>query len=175
MLPAPLTIHPVFLFFLRKLLDFRDKSVYCQAAWFFVKKGTIITGLEFKKIPQSYLLALGESSLEIKLHNETRLYKMELIKKIKEAEAQAKEIVEEARVEAGRIADESLAERNTKLEEADSDRRNAIETAVAEAQQSGQSEVEALESSEAEKKQTMIDSARQRMDAAVNKIVAAIK
>lgn len=100
---------------------------------------------------------------------------MELIKKIKQAEAEAKEIVEKARVEAGHIADASAADRSSKLEEADVLRRQSIESAVAESEQTGQVEVEALAGSEAERKQALVDNARQKMDAAVNKIVAAIK
>ncbi|MBW8015564.1 MAG: hypothetical protein FVQ82_05195 [Planctomycetes bacterium] len=99
---------------------------------------------------------------------------MELIKKIKEAEAQARELIEKAHSDAGRIAEESAADRNSKLEEADDQRREAIEKAVADAENAGQSEVDALSNSEAKKKQALVDNARQKIDAAVNKIVAAI-
>lgn len=100
---------------------------------------------------------------------------MELIKKIKEAEAQAKEIIEKARSDAGRIADKSAADRNSKLEAEGVKRREAIESAVADAEKAGKSEVDALSNREAGTKQSLIDNAKQKMDAAVNKIVAAIK
>jgi len=100
---------------------------------------------------------------------------MELIKKIKQAEAEAKEIVEKARVKAGQIADASAAERSSKFEEADALRRQSIESAVADAEQAGQGEVKTLTNRETGKKQGLVDGAKQKMDAAVNKIVAAIK
>jgi vacuolar-type H+-ATPase subunit H len=100
---------------------------------------------------------------------------MELIKKIKEAEAQAKEVIEQARGDAGRIADKSAADRNSKLEVAGVQRREAIESAIASAAKAGKSEVDALSNREVGKKQALVDSAKQKMDAAVTKIVAAIK
>jgi vacuolar-type H+-ATPase subunit H len=100
---------------------------------------------------------------------------MELIKKIKQAETQAKEIIEKARGNAVSLSETSANERNGKLEEAQAQRHKAIETAVAHAENTGQSEVEALSSKGAAKKQTLEDNARQKMDAAANKIVAAIK
>jgi len=100
---------------------------------------------------------------------------MELIKKIKQAEAQAKEIVEQARAEAVKIADESAAARSKELDEADALRRKSIESAIADAEKAGQVEVETLQNTETEKKQALIDGARQKMDAAVSKIVAAVK
>lgn len=99
---------------------------------------------------------------------------MELIKKIKEAEAQAKELLETARSNAASIAESSTADRNNKLEEAAIGRRGAIKAAVASAENAGKSEVEAFAKEEAEKRSVFISNARQKMDAAVNKVVSSI-
>ena len=69
---------------------------------------------------------------------------MELIKQIKEAERQAKEIIEQARAEAGRVAEEVSVKESRERVRAEEERKKAIGRAVAEAEEAGKVEVEKL-------------------------------
>jgi V/A-type H+-transporting ATPase subunit G/H len=70
---------------------------------------------------------------------------MELIKKIKEAETQAQEIIEQAKVEVAEQEEKSRENRRQLLEEAEQQRKKATEAAVAAARELGHAEVEKLE------------------------------
>ncbi len=59
---------------------------------------------------------------------------MELIKKIKKAEAQAQEIIEQAKIEAAGRAEEGRENRHQALIDAEQHRKKATEAAIAEAQ-----------------------------------------
>jgi len=65
---------------------------------------------------------------------------MELIKKIKQAEAQAQEIIEQAKTKAAADAEEARKKRAAAQAEAEQARRKAIDAAVAEARSQGQGE-----------------------------------
>ncbi|MCI0499163.1 MAG: hypothetical protein L0Y36_05735 [Planctomycetales bacterium] len=69
---------------------------------------------------------------------------MELIKQIKDAEKQAKDIVDKARQDAALLVEESKKQRTNILREAQRRRLEAIEKAVADAQAAGKTQVEEL-------------------------------
>ncbi len=96
---------------------------------------------------------------------------MELIKQIKEAEAQAKEIVEQAKVEAAAIAEDSRARQSEQMNTAQEERKQAIERAVGEAEAAGQSEVEGLKARAAEVKQQVQASAGARIDSCAGRVM----
>jgi vacuolar-type H+-ATPase subunit H len=67
---------------------------------------------------------------------------MELVKKIRQTEEQARKIVEQAKAEEARQTEEGRENRRRLLAEAEQQRKKAIETAVAAAQSQGLVEVE---------------------------------
>jgi len=91
---------------------------------------------------------------------------MELIKKIKQSEAQAQEIIEQAKADAARQAGKGRESRLAALTQAEQRRKKATEAAVAEARAQGRSEIEQLKA-QAE------DQRRQLREKAANKIAAA--
>ena len=66
---------------------------------------------------------------------------MELIKKIKQAEAEAQQIIEQAKSQAAEQAEASRQKRLKQTEQAEHERIKAIEAAVAEAGSQGKAEV----------------------------------
>jgi F0F1-type ATP synthase membrane subunit b/b' len=96
---------------------------------------------------------------------------MELIKQIKEAEAQAKEIVEQAKVDAAAIGEDSRARQAEQMDIAREERKQAIERAVGEAEAAGQSEVEGLKAQAAEEKQQLQAGARARIDSCAGRVM----
>lgn len=96
---------------------------------------------------------------------------MELIKQIKEAEAQAKEIIEQAKLDAAAIGDDSRRRQAEQANAAQAERRQAIERAVAEAETVGQSEVESLKTRAAEEKQQLQANAGAKIDQCVGRVV----
>ncbi len=96
---------------------------------------------------------------------------MELIKQIKEAEAQAKGIVEQAKVDAAAIAEDSRARQAEQMNTAQEARKQAIERAVGKAEAGGQSEVEGLKSHAVEDKQQLQASAGARIDQCVGRVM----
>jgi vacuolar-type H+-ATPase subunit H len=99
---------------------------------------------------------------------------MEIIKQIKAAETQAKEIIEKAKADAVKIAEDFSSERETQLADADKRRREAIDKAVATAEADGQAEVEKLMADGAGQRETMENTAKANLDAAAAKVVAKI-
>jgi V/A-type H+-transporting ATPase subunit G/H len=99
---------------------------------------------------------------------------MEIIKQIKAAETQAKEIIEKAKADAVKIAEDFSTEQQEQLAAADKQRRDAIDKAVATAEADGQAEVEKLISDGAEQRQAMENKAKSNLDAAAAKVVAKI-
>lgn len=69
---------------------------------------------------------------------------MELIRKIKDAEKQAKDIVEKAGQDAGLILDEAKKHRDDLLKQSQQRRTKAIEDAVNRAEQEGKSQAEQI-------------------------------
>lgn len=96
---------------------------------------------------------------------------MELIKQIKEAEAQAKEIIEQAKTDAAAIAEDSRGRQAEQMNTAQEERKQAIERAVGEAEAAGQSEVEGLKARAAEDKQQLQASAGARIDQCVGRVM----
>lgn len=96
---------------------------------------------------------------------------MELIKQIKEAEAQAKEIIEQAKLDAASIGDDARRRQVEQVSAAQAERRQAIERAVADAESAGQGEVESLKAKAAEEKQQLHASAGAKIDQCVGRVV----
>ncbi len=96
---------------------------------------------------------------------------MELIKQIKEAETQAKGIIEQATADAAAIAEDSRARQAEQMNIAQEERKQAIERAVGEAEDAGQSEVEALKAQAAEEKQQLQASAGARIDSCAGRVM----
>jgi len=96
---------------------------------------------------------------------------MELIKKIKEAEAQGQEIVKEGKLEADELHNRGRTSRNEAMEKAEQERKKAIEAAVAEAGSRGVEEIRQLKA-QAEKDQVQLrDMAANKMPAVVSKVM----
>jgi V/A-type H+-transporting ATPase subunit G/H len=96
---------------------------------------------------------------------------MELIKKIKQAEAQAQKIIEQAKAEAAGKAEEKQENRRRLLAEAEQQRKKAIEAAVAAAQSQGLAEIEKLKTQAGKKQQQLRDKAAGKMPPAVTKVM----
>ena len=99
---------------------------------------------------------------------------MEIIKQIKAAEAQAKEIIEKAKAEAVQIAENFSNNRQTQQADAAEKRRIAISKAVDQAESAGQGEVEKLMADGSSLKSEMEKKAQAKIDAAAVKVVANI-
>jgi len=95
---------------------------------------------------------------------------MELIKKIKKAEAQAQEIIEQARIHATEQAEKGRENRRRALADAEQQRKNAIDAAIAEAQSRGRVEVDNLKSQAEHKQQELRDKTSGKMAAAAAKV-----
>ena len=96
---------------------------------------------------------------------------MELIKKIKQAEAQAQEIIEQAKAEAAGQTEEGRKNRRRLLAEAEQQRKKAIEAAVAAAQSQGLAEIEKLKTQAEKKQQQLRDRVAGKMAPAVTKVM----
>jgi len=100
---------------------------------------------------------------------------MELIKRIKQAETQAQEIIEEAKARAAAQAEERRRRRFESLAQAEHDRRKAIETAVAEAQSQGLEEIGELKTQAEKKRQQLRNKVANKMTPAVSKVMEYLK
>ena len=100
---------------------------------------------------------------------------MELIKQIKEAEQQAKEIVETAKAGAVEIAEQGKARQLELRSQAEDERKAAIEEAIAQAEQDGQAEVEELKAQGTAARSELESKARGKMDAAAEKVMDKLK
>jgi len=96
---------------------------------------------------------------------------MELIKKIKQAEQQAQEIIEQAKAGAARLAEKGREERRAAVTEAEQQRKKATEAAVAEARSEGLAEVENLKMQAEKQRQELHDKAGGRLAAAVARVM----
>ena len=95
---------------------------------------------------------------------------MELIKKIKQTEAKAQEIIEQAKVQAAAQAEEGRQRRLESLTQAEHDRSKAIEAAVAEAQSQGLVEIGQLKAQAEKKRQQLCNKVADKMTPAVTKV-----
>ena len=100
---------------------------------------------------------------------------MELIKKIRQAEAQAKEIVEQARAEVANQAEKNRREHLESFAEAEQQRKKTIEEAVAAAQSEGFAEAEKLKAQAASDRKELHDRAAGKMAEAVAKVTDYLK
>jgi len=95
---------------------------------------------------------------------------MELIKKIKQAEAQAQEIIERAWTDATEQAVKGRENRRQAIADAEQHRKKSIEAAIAEAQVKGRAEVEKLKAQAEQQRQELRDKTRGKMAMAVAKV-----
>jgi len=96
---------------------------------------------------------------------------MELIKKIKQAEAQAREIVEQAKAEAARLAEKGRENRRQTLAQTEQERKKATEAVVAAAESEGLAEVKRLKAQAEKERQQLRDNAGSKMSGAVAKVM----
>lgn len=96
---------------------------------------------------------------------------MELIKKIKQAESQAREVIERATVQAGEESEKSKETRRIALEEAGGARKKAIEASVSDATSQGAAEAEQLRNQAEKDRQGLGDKAKGRITAAAAKVM----
>jgi len=96
---------------------------------------------------------------------------MELVKKIKQAEAQAQKIIEQAKAEAAKQAEEGRKNRSRLLAEAEQQRRKTIEAAVAAAQSQGIVEIEKLKTQAEKDRQRLRSKVADKTAPAVTKVM----
>ena len=96
---------------------------------------------------------------------------MELIKKIRQAEAQAQEIIEQAKAGAAGKTEDGRKNRRRLLAEAEQERKKVIEAAVAAAQSQGLAEIEKLKTQAGGKQQQLRDKAAGKMAPAATKVM----
>jgi len=96
---------------------------------------------------------------------------MELIKKIKQTEAQAQEIIEKAKADAAERAEKIRQDQRLALEQAERERKKAIEVAVGEAQSQGLKEAEQLKARAENDRRQLRDKANAKMPPAVAKVM----
>jgi len=96
---------------------------------------------------------------------------MDLIKKIKEAEAQAREIIEQAKAQAADLAEKDRHSRLETLEKAEHERKKTIEAAVADAEKQSLAEIECLRAKAKKTHQELGSSTNAKMAAAVEKVI----
>jgi V/A-type H+-transporting ATPase subunit G/H len=96
---------------------------------------------------------------------------MELVKKIKETERQAQEIIQQAKREAARRADEWKEKKTQSLLQAETERRKIIEETIAQARMQAAEEIQSLKGAQESKRQELQNKASARKEAAVRKIL----
>ena len=95
---------------------------------------------------------------------------MELIKKIKQAETQAQEIIEQAKTQAAKQTEKSRDSRLKSLAQAELKRKKAIEAAAAKAEVEGLAEIEILKAQGKKNRQQLRSSVDGKMAGAVAKV-----
>ncbi len=96
---------------------------------------------------------------------------MELIKKIKESEAQAQEIIEQAGIQATEQAEKGKENWQHAMTDAEQNRKNATEASIAEAQAQGRTEVDELKSQAEQQRQELRDKTGSKTAAATAKVM----
>jgi V/A-type H+-transporting ATPase subunit G/H len=96
---------------------------------------------------------------------------MELIKKIKESEKQAQEIIEEAKAEGAKNAEESRSRKVEILAEAEQERKKAIESAVSAAETEGLKEIKELKKQAEKDRQQLRDETSSKTADATEKVM----
>ncbi|MFC1677479.1 hypothetical protein ACFL3G_10515 [Planctomycetota bacterium] len=100
---------------------------------------------------------------------------MELIKRIKEAETQAQEIIEQAKTHAAQQVEQSHKDRLSKLEQAQQQRRLAIDTAVDNAQKQGFEQAEKLKAKAEKDREQLRKNVGSKMANATAKVMDYLK
>ena len=100
---------------------------------------------------------------------------MEIIKEIKEAEKQAKQIVEQARLDAQQIASDAKLKRQRSLEQRAQSRREAIERAENEALAKAGNEAKDIQTQAQKSCEQIKDSAKSLLDGASGKVIEFIR
>ncbi len=95
---------------------------------------------------------------------------MELIKKIKQAESEAQEIINRTKSESASQAEQGRINRVDALEQAEQERKKAIDSAVAKAESEGLAEVGNLKSQAENDRQGLRDKSKSKMAGAVAKV-----
>ena len=96
---------------------------------------------------------------------------MELIKKIKQSEAQAQEIIEQAKAEAAGQAEKGRDNRLAAMTEAEQQRKEATEAAIAEAKSQANAEVERLKAQAEDQRWQLRDKTANKMATATAKVM----
>jgi len=96
---------------------------------------------------------------------------MELIKKIKQSEAQAQEIIEQAKAEAAGQAEKGRENRFAAMTEVEQQRKKTTEAAIAEAKSKANAEVEKLKAQAQEQRQQLRDKVGSKMATASEKVM----
>lgn len=96
---------------------------------------------------------------------------MELIKQIKQSEAQAQQIIEQAKADVAKQAEEGRQNRQQALAKAEQQRKKTTESAVASAQSQATAEVENLKAQAEKDRQQLRDHVADKMAQAVGKVM----
>ncbi len=100
---------------------------------------------------------------------------MELIKKIKQAEAEAEQIILQAKADAVKQAEAFRVNRQNTLEQAEKERKKAIETAVLAAEGQAKGEVEKMTAEADKRRRELRAKATGRLSQAAAKVVGLLK
>jgi vacuolar-type H+-ATPase subunit H len=100
---------------------------------------------------------------------------MELIKKIKQAEAQAREIIEKAKADAAENTEQGRKKRLETLAEAERERKGAIDAAVAKARKEGLAEAQNLKNQAEDERRQLRDKAAGRIPDAAAKVMGYLR
>ncbi len=100
---------------------------------------------------------------------------MELIKKIKQAETQAQQIVDKAKADAAELAEKQRQNHQQALEEIEHQRRKAIEAAVKKAQSEALAQVENLKAQAEKDHQKLHEKTDGKMASATAKVIDYLK
>lgn len=96
---------------------------------------------------------------------------MELIKKIKQAEAHAQQIIEQAGAEAAEQAEKGRTNRLKASQQAEQQRKKTVEAAVAAAQAEGLAEIEKLKTQAEKKRRQLRDKVADKMTGATARVM----
>jgi vacuolar-type H+-ATPase subunit H len=96
---------------------------------------------------------------------------MELIKKIKQSESEAREIIEKAKAEALKQAEAGRESRLAAMTEAEHQRKQATEAAIAEARSQANAEVENIKAQAEDQRRQLRDKTADRMTTAAAKVM----
>lgn len=100
---------------------------------------------------------------------------MELITKIKQAEAEAQQMIEQAKADAVRGTEDIRHKRAAMLAEAEQARRKAIDAAVERAQEQGRAEAATLKAESDKQCEQLRRQTEGKIDAAVERVVGYLK